>query len=592
MRYLYSALAAALIALTLPGVALADCSVTQIAVLPVTMEPDGPMIDAKINGTPVRFVADSGAFFSFISPGSAQSLHLGLTSRYEPFEVIGVNGSAMASVTQVKTFTLAGVDLHNVEFVVAGSETGGVGVIGQNVFGLGDVEYDLPHGMIRLMRSRDCARTNLAYWHAERTFTMIPIEPRSREDPHTIGTIYINGKPIKATFDTGAETTMLSLQAAARLGIKPGGPGVVADGPIYGFGRRYVRSWIAKTDLLAIGDGEQIHNARIRFAEMTGDTDMLIGADFFIAHRVYVDNKARRMFLTYEGGPIFNLKTHFNGPAAPGDKPPPAAATAAIEPPSAERFSREGAVALSRNDRDLAVASFTKAIDLAPGEARYVFQRADAYFAQDKPDLARADLDRGLKLKPDAADRLIARAALLLRDDKDDAALADLDAVDRAAAPSAMERLSLGSLLVQAGQPKRAVGMFDQWLKAHPDDVRRSAALNGRCWARALAGIELDQALSDCNGALHGARGEAGILDSRGYVYLRRGDLAKARADFDAALAQNDKQGSSLYGRALAKQRMGDAAGAKADLDAATKADGRIAETMKRFGLSPSKEQP
>ena len=585
MRGYYPALLASIAALALHDAARADCSISQIAALPVTMDAGGPMIDANINGAPVRFIADSGAFFSVISPGSARDLQLTMTSQYQPFEIVGVNGSAMASVTRVKTFTLAGVDIHNVAFVVAGSETGGVGVIGQNVFGLGDVEYDLPHGMIRLMRSHDCAKANLAYWHGERTFTMIPIAERSPQAPHTIGTVTINGKPIRATFDTGAATTLLSLQAAARIGLKPGGPGVVDGGMIWGFGRRYVRSWIGKTNLIAIGEGEQIQNAKIRFAEMTSDTEMLIGADFFIAHRVYVDNKARRMFLTYEGGPLFNTNTHYTGPA--GERAPAIAPATVTEPPSAERYSREGAVAVSRNDHDLAVASFTKAIALAPTEARYVFQRADAYFAEDKADLARADLDRGLKLKPDAVDRLITRASLSLGDKKREAALVDLDAADHAAGASAMERLGLASLLIDAGQPQRAVGIFTQWLNAHPDDVRRTAALNGRCWARAMAGVELDQALTDCNSALRSQRGASGILDSRGYVYLRRGEFAKARADFDAALAQNDKQASSLYGRSLARARMGDAAGAKADLEASAKSDAQLAENMKRFGLAP-----
>lgn len=34
----------------------------------------------------------------------------------------------------------------------------------QNVFRLGDVEYDLANGVIRLLREDDCSKANLAYW--------------------------------------------------------------------------------------------------------------------------------------------------------------------------------------------------------------------------------------------------------------------------------------------------------------------------------------------------------------------------------------------------------------------------------------------
>ena len=141
----------------------AACSVSQIAELPVTMDNMGPMIDAKINGTPVRFIANSGAFYSIISPGSAQSLHLALGEGPPGFYITGINGNASASVATVRTFTLAGVDIPHVQFIVAGSQVGGVGVIGQNVLGIGDVEYDLPHGAVRLMRSAGCQKANLAY---------------------------------------------------------------------------------------------------------------------------------------------------------------------------------------------------------------------------------------------------------------------------------------------------------------------------------------------------------------------------------------------------------------------------------------------
>jgi hypothetical protein len=55
-------------------------------------------------------------------------------------------------------------------------------------------------------------------------------------------------------------------------------------------------------------------------------------------------------------------------------------------------------------------------------------------------------------------------------------------------------------------------------------------------------------------------------------VQLKRGKLDKALADYDAALAIDPKQASSLYGRGLVKQKKGDASFA-GDMTAAKSID-------------------
>ena len=38
---------------------------------------------------------------------------------------------------------------------------------------------------------------------------------------------------------------------------------------------------------------------------MANDFDVLIGADFFMAHHVYVANSQGKLYFTYSGGPVF-----------------------------------------------------------------------------------------------------------------------------------------------------------------------------------------------------------------------------------------------------------------------------------------------
>lgn len=145
-----------------------------------------------------------------------------------------------------------------------------------------------------------------------------------------------------------------------------------------------------------------------------------------------------------------------------------------------------------------------------------------------------------------------------------------------------MHRLALGDLFIDAKRPRRAVPQFDQWLKAHPADARRTQALDGACCARALAGRDLDTGLRDCNAALRSVPGTPGILDSRGLVELRLGALDKAKSDFDAALARQPRLPWSLYGRGLISHHAGD----EADIAAAIAIRPAIADDVARYGIT------
>ena len=146
--------------------------------------------------------------------------------------------------------------------------------------------------------------------------------------------------------------------------------------------------------------------------------------------------------------------------------------------------------------------------------------------------------------------------------------------------------MTLAELYLQMQDFPDAVGQYDLWIAAHPDDFRRWTALNGRCWARAQWGHDLEQALSDCNAALRSMPKMANVLDSRGLVRLRRGEFERAIADYDAALALNPELAWSLYGRGLAELKTGATTKGDADLAAAIALDPRQVARAKALGLT------
>jgi tetratricopeptide (TPR) repeat protein len=166
------------------------------------------------------------------------------------------------------------------------------------------------------------------------------------------------------------------------------------------------------------------------------------------------------------------------------------------------------------------------------------------------------------------------------------AVISDLDAADRFAPPQADIRLQIASLYARARRFAEAIIQYDKWITAHDQDVQMPEARNARCWARALWGQELNQALLDCDSALKSRPDTAAFLDSRGLVRLRMGDLDRSIADYDAALRLQPHIAWSLYGRGLAKVKKGLTTAGEADIAAAMAIQPRIDEEARTHGIT------
>ncbi len=164
-----------------------------------------------------------------------------------------------------------------------------------------------------------------------------------------------------------------------------------------GIGRQRVDSWLAPFKSFKIGD-EEIQNTRLRLGKIeVGTNDMVIGADFFLSHRVYISRSQHKVYFSYNGGPVFNLS---QGPASPAAGAPPVLppGTESAEPKDAASFARRGAASAARRDFTAAIADFTRAVELDPTEARYVHDRGLARLHNHQPLMAMLDFDQALKL--------------------------------------------------------------------------------------------------------------------------------------------------------------------------------------------------
>jgi tetratricopeptide (TPR) repeat protein len=393
--------------------------------------------------------------------------------------------------------------------------------------------------------------------------------------------VLVNGVKMRAVFDSGAQTTVMTLAAAKRAGVTPASPGVRSTGYSSGLGSKQLQSWLAPFDKVDLG-GEVISQPKFQIADIQIDGDMLIGFDFFLSHRMFVSNANHQLYMTYEGGPLFGLSPR-GAVTATGERLDLSDGTA--EPTTAEGYSRRGAVFMSKRKVAEGLADFDRAVTMAPSEGRYVYLRAQAHLAGGQVLLAAADLDKAATLMPDDADVHLARGRLRMGSRDSGGALEDVKVADHSLPAGAERRLQVANLYESLDQPEVAIANYDAWLKTHGEDADRATAYNGRCWARALLNRELDRALADCNTALKLRPGYASYLDSRALVHLRLGDNDAALVDFDAAIKAAPRNAWSHFARAIAEDRAGRKEAAEADRKAALAINPAVAKRAARYGL-------
>jgi tetratricopeptide (TPR) repeat protein len=412
------------------------------------------------------------------------------------------------------------------------------------------------------------------------------IQPIGPPQNAILGEATLNGVKIHVLFDTGASQSVLTLHGARRAGVRTDGPGVTAASAAGGIGRRLVSSWIAPFDTFEIG-GETVKTTRITVADVEmGDNDMSIGADFFLAHRIYVARSQDKLYFTYNGGPVFNLGQFASGPA-PAPLPDATQASAdpvSDQPTTAAGFALRAAASVSRHEYPQAIADYGRAIELEPNDPKHYYDRGVARVLNGQPILSMDDFDQALKLKPDDVAALMMRAELRMASRDQAGARTDFES---AAAIDPEMRLRVAAAYAGADLFGAAVDSYDRWISSHPKNEDAARAYGGRCFTRALWGHDLDKALADCNQALDLIPNLPQALAGRGLVRIRQGDYDRAIADDNAAIKLQPKAPWALYGRGLAKLRKGQKDEGAADIAAAVAVAPKLPDRAKLYGLAP-----
>jgi predicted aspartyl protease len=292
-----------------------DCSAELAAEWQVRLVREQPLIDGFINGQPVGVKLDTGATRTMLFRSAAQ--RLGLALQRTRARMFGVGGEADLEVALVDEFKIGASTRQGSRMLVASdrnrNEAAAV-LLGYDFLRKFDVEFDLVHNAVRLYHPKECNRTLTAAWGTGRV-NEAEIEPIDELRPQVVLALRINGQPVQALLDSGAEVSILSKRDAAAAGVTPETPGVTLVGAIGGLGGKPITTWIGPFLSVAIGN-EMITDAVLPFADLyrrntytpigslvpvTVDERqlMLLGVDFLRAHRVLIAHNEGKVCLLH-----------------------------------------------------------------------------------------------------------------------------------------------------------------------------------------------------------------------------------------------------------------------------------------------------
>ena len=182
--------------------------------------------------------------------------------------------------------------------------------------------------------------------------------------------------------------------------------------------------------------------------------------------------------------------------------------------------------------------------------AEMLLHRARQKAVADDMSGALADVERAAALSPDNPN-IYELSALIKRELKDfDGALEDYSQLIKLRGPDAAAYAGRSLVYQRLNRHREAIDDLTQVIKLSSE--RDAMSRNNRAYARAIAGIELEEAFVDIEEALEysaeqrgapdaGENANAAFLDTRGYLHLLLGRPDEALADLEQAIKNTER---------------------------------------------------
>jgi predicted aspartyl protease len=274
-----------------------DCRPTRQAGFTVTPMGNVPVVTVRINGGTAAFLFDTGAERTIMTAAAAE--RLGVDAHYEyARRMRSIGGAVAGGDARVRSFGLGGMALSDFRILVGAVSLPSFlgkpidGLLGADFLSDYEVDLDLAHHRIMLFAPPPCPITAPAWSGPYAT-----IEANRSLHDRLFFPVSLDGRPLAALIDTGAQLTTLDADAAAAIGVT--GTALAHDPvtTLRGAAAEVVNSRAHRFAELQI-DGEALRDQTIMVARLgLQDADLVLGADFLRWQRVWLSYRSHRIFL-------------------------------------------------------------------------------------------------------------------------------------------------------------------------------------------------------------------------------------------------------------------------------------------------------
>jgi predicted aspartyl protease len=287
-------------------VAHADCSLSLVSRLPLTLSSSGLLVPVTLDGQPAQLIFDTGSFTSILSVAAANRIGLRHTRTEETDAVMatlgGIGGGRSAMGVTARTMDLGGLKGRDVNLLAADFRPAlGDGLLSIDLISKYDVDLDFPDHQVILYEPIGDCRAPSAFLASP--LYSVPLRPFGRDRRPRV-TVSIGGQEVVAMLDTGAGHSAIFRQAAGRLGLHMDDLAADPHAHAAGVGPNAVRSVRHVFAPVTIGDLTFDHmSVDILDDHASDDVQMLLGADFQHAVHLWISYSSGTLIMQYPPRP-------------------------------------------------------------------------------------------------------------------------------------------------------------------------------------------------------------------------------------------------------------------------------------------------
>ena len=274
------------------------CTLTRAASLDVSTDSSGgQVVPMTIGGRTANLLVDTGGIDSMLTQSFVDSLHLRVAPLPRGNRVVMFGGYRLDRFAVGHDIDFGGLKAPYKEFIIMpnGNLPDGIdGTVAPDILRAYDDEFDFAAAKLNLFLPNHC-QTNMAYWtkseHAE-----IPFE--QDHFGHISFSVTLDGKKIRATFDTGTSRSVLTLEEAEDLfAFKQGDPQLQTlratdTGHVYKYPFKTLNFSgvsVANPDLELISRKDE---------GMPGEPELILGMGILRQLHMYIAYKEQALYVT------------------------------------------------------------------------------------------------------------------------------------------------------------------------------------------------------------------------------------------------------------------------------------------------------